>query len=91
MDRLDEAGEIFQTMTNEREQQAKRKASRTKEAEKNDAKRFRKAMAQYEGGFQQSVDSTNERTMADYGDDAAPPAVGPNYKVKRRQKSQRGH
>jgi hypothetical protein len=74
-------------MTKRRENQTKRQKSREQQAALHDNKRLTKAVAQYRGGIQETVDSTNDRIRAVDGNDAAPAALGPDYKKKKRQKS----
>jgi len=72
-------------MTKRRDQQHKRQKSRANQAKIHDDKRWKKALAQYQRSLQELIDSVNERIRA-VGEDA-PPAIGPDYKRKRRQKN----
>jgi len=74
-------------MTKRRENQSKRQKSREQQSALHDNKRLTKAVAQYRGSIQERFDSTNERIRAIDGNDAAPAAVGPSYRKKKRQKN----
>jgi iron only hydrogenase large subunit-like protein len=74
-------------MTKRRERQKKRQKSREQQAALHDNERLEKALAQYRGSPQESIDMMNERIKAFDGDDDAPGPIGPDYKRKRRQKS----
>ena len=52
-----------------------------------DKKRLNEAMAEYDASPLQTIDSINERIRIFDGPDAAPEAIGPDYKKKKRQKS----
>ncbi|HZL52108.1 MAG TPA: hypothetical protein VFC37_14280 [Terracidiphilus sp.] len=50
--------------------------------------RFDRVGAEYDyGSIEKMIDLANERIRGVDGEDAAPAAVGPDYKEKRRQKS----
>lgn len=76
-------------MTKRREQQKKRQESREEQAAMHDGERLARAFAKYKGDIQERVDNMNERIRADDGEEAAPPAIGPDYKKKKRQKAAR--
>jgi hypothetical protein len=72
-------------MTKRRNEQAKRRQSAANEASKNEYKKRSRAEAEYRGSIQEAIDSVNERTRAVYGDEAAPPSIGPTYKKNSRK------
>jgi len=72
-------------MTKRREQRRKRRTSRDRQAQINDDKRWKKALAQYQASVQELFDIVNERIRS-VGEDAPLP-VGPDYKKKKRQKN----
>jgi len=74
-------------MTKLRKKQAKRQESRAAQAAMHDKKRLNEAMAEYDASPLQTIDSINERIRIFDGPDAAPEAIGPDYKKKKRQKS----
>jgi hypothetical protein len=74
-------------MTKRRKQQRKRRDSRAKQAETHDRERWTKALAQYQGSVQELVDNVNDRIRAVDGEDAAPAPVGPESRMKKRQKT----
>ncbi|HZI56427.1 MAG TPA: hypothetical protein VFF39_06610 [Verrucomicrobiae bacterium] len=74
-------------MTKRREQQKKRQKSKEEQAAMHDGQRLARSLAEYESSTQENFDEVNERIRAVDGEDAAPPATGPDYKKKRRQKT----
>jgi hypothetical protein len=74
-------------MTKQIENQTKRQKAREQQAALHENERLTKADVQYHGGIQETFDSINDRIRAVDGNNAAPAAVGPDYRKKRRQKS----